>query len=51
MRMDTFLRVNRNIGNRKNLEIYTLVQQLAQGTMNKQELANYLEQNVIPKNM
>ncbi|MEA5595578.1 type II toxin-antitoxin system death-on-curing family toxin [Rivularia sp. UHCC 0363] len=45
--MDTFLRLNGYDLNMGNEEIYNLVMQVAQGNMNKAEIANYLEQNVI----
>ncbi|MGB3651334.1 MAG: type II toxin-antitoxin system death-on-curing family toxin [Rivularia sp. (in: cyanobacteria)] len=45
--MDTFLRINNYVLNTNNQETYTLVLQVAQGSIEKKEIANYLEQNIV----
>ncbi len=45
--MDTFLRINNYVLNTNNQETYTLVLQVAEGSIDKKEIANYLEQNII----
>lgn len=45
--MDTFLRINSYILNTNDEETYLLVLKVAEGSMNKKEIAQYLEQNII----
>ena len=45
--MDTFLRINGYILNTNDEEIYILVLKVAEGSMDKKEIAQYLEQNTI----
>ncbi|BAY87068.1 death-on-curing family protein [Calothrix parasitica NIES-267] len=45
--MDTFLRINGFILNTDNEETYILVLKVAEGSMDKKEIAQYLEQNTI----
>lgn len=45
--MDTFLRLNGYILNTDNEETYLLVLKVAEGSIDKQEVAQYLEQNVV----
>ena len=45
--MDTFLRLNGYFLNSDNEEIYILVLKVAEGRMDKKEIAQYLEQNVV----
>lgn len=45
--MDTFLRLNSYVLNTDNQQTYTLVLQVAEGSMDKKEIANYLEQNIV----
>lgn len=45
--MDTFLRINNYILNTNNEEIYILVLKVAEGSFDKKEIAQYLEQHVI----
>ncbi|MBV6624803.1 MAG: type II toxin-antitoxin system death-on-curing family toxin [Rivularia sp. (in: Bacteria)] len=45
--MDTFLRINGYILNTDNQETYILVLKVADGSFDKKEIAQYLEQNVI----
>ena len=45
--MDTFLRINGYILNTDNEETYILVLKVAEGSIDKKEIAQYLEQNVV----
>lgn len=48
--MDTFLRINGYILNTDDEETYILVLKVAQGSSNKKEIAQYLEQNTVKNN-
>ena len=48
--MDTFLRINGYILNTNDEETYTLVLKVAEGKINKKEIAQYLEQNTVKNN-
>ncbi|MEO1428040.1 MAG: type II toxin-antitoxin system death-on-curing family toxin [Cyanobacteria bacterium J06633_8] len=45
--MDTFLRINGYILNTNDEETYILVLKVADGSFDKKEIAQYIEQNVI----
>jgi death-on-curing protein len=45
--MDTFLRLNGYILNSDNEQIYNLVLKVAEGSIDKKEIAQFLEQNVV----
>ena len=48
--MDTFLRINGYILNTDDEETYILVLKVAEGSSNKKEIAQYLEQNTVKNN-
>lgn len=47
--MDTFLRINGYVLNSDNEAIYILVLKVAEGNMDKQRIANYLENNAVSR--